>query len=211
MQWPPEELFRTDSVFCYAGDISFISEADLIVTSENTSLDLGSMSGTSVSGRIRKLAATKDTAGNIVSDNLGDYIRDWKLKARHYDNFNLGEVVFTPNTWAAKDNNIKSIGLAVAIRKKANGGAEFDASALVAIINKALNFANESGYKSIFFPIFGLGSAGISPEIAVSSTISALCAALKNRQSSFKIYLGVYRKNDQAELCYRLSEATIGS
>lgn len=191
-------------VSCYAGNISFISEADIVVTSENTSLDLGSISGTSVSGRIRKLAATKNQLGDITSDNLGEFLRKWKNDLNCHDNFNLGQVIFTPITWSAIRNNIKCIALSVSIRNTPDGHSILDPIAIADIISKVLRHAEENNFVSIFFPIFGLGSGGIASDLAISTTVSALAEALRNEKISFKIYLGVYREVDKIELYLRI-------
>lgn len=139
-------------VYCYLGDISHITEAQVVVTSEDTSLDLGSISGTSVSGRVRRLAAEVNEFGDVQVDHLQNYISEWKARTGKYDNFNLGYTVFIPKPFCARRCNIQAIILAVAIRKRPQGGVEFEDGAIIKIAREAIQNTLTSGYSSIFSP-----------------------------------------------------------
>lgn len=191
-------------VYCYLGDVSHITEAQVIVTSEDASLDLGSISGTSVSGRVRRLAAEINEFGEVQVDHLQNYVSGWKARAEKYDNFNLGHTVFIPEPFCAGRCNIQAIILAVAIRKRAQGGVEFEDGAILRIVREAIQDTLTSGFSSIFFPVFGLGSGGVPPERAVNATVKSVCDVLKAEDRRIDVYLGVYRDDDLADLMVAL-------
>lgn len=192
--------FGNSAVNCYLGDISHITEAQVIVTSEDTSLDLGSISGTSVSGRVRRLAAEVNECGEVKIDHLQNYVLDWKERVGKYNNFDLGHIVFVNKPFCADCCSIQAITLAVAIRKRPQGGIDFDDGAIRKIILGSIQNALASGYESIFFPVFGLGSGGIPPERAVTATVKSVCDILRAEKGRITVYLGVYREDDLAEL-----------
>ena len=199
----------SSTVHCYVGDISFITEVDVVVTSENTSLDLGSISGTSVSGRVRKLAANKDSSGEIQKDNLNDFLACWKRDVGKQADFNLGETVFVPNPYSASKNNIKAIILAVAIQKEPQGVSRIDETSIYRIIKSAVKTAVENKYESIFIPVFGLGSGAIDSDVALSATVQGLTSVLRDEIKPLKVYLGVYRESDLIELILKLRPASV--
>ena len=197
--------FGNSHVYCYLGDISHITEAQVIVTSEDASLDLGSISGTSVSGRVRRLAAEVNECGEVQVDHLQNYVLEWKARMGKYDNFDLGHTVFIHEAFCAERCNIQAITLAVAIRKRPQGGVEFDDGAIHRIISGAIQNALASGYRSIFLPVFGLGSGGIPSERAVNTTVQSVCNVLRAENRRIMVYLGVYREDDLADLMISLN------
>ncbi|SMF83849.1 hypothetical protein SAMN02982917_5623 [Azospirillum oryzae] len=187
-------------IYCYLGNVAHINEVDVIVTSEDNSLDLGSISGTSVSGRIRKLAATKNEAGEVVTDNIKIFLDEWKRRIGKSSNFELGTCVFLDNSYGASENNVKSIILSVAITRDENGKADISGAAISAIIDKCVRHAHASNYDSIFFPVFGLGSGGVAPDKALSYFVDGILSCAGKYKSKTKIYIGVYRENDMRDL-----------
>ncbi|HGY0992851.1 TPA: hypothetical protein ACNU17_001191 [Aeromonas salmonicida subsp. pectinolytica] len=107
---------KNSNVICFLGSVENIVDIDVIVTSEDTSLDLGSINGASVSGRIRRMAATFNERNELVKDELNDFIHDWKNK-NSLGPFNKGLCIISPPFNAARVG-IKSIVHAVAIEKK---------------------------------------------------------------------------------------------
>lgn len=193
------------NVHCYNGNISEIREADIIITSEDTGLELGSITGTSISGRVRKLAATVYNTGEIKKDNLGDFIANWKKEHGKMSNFELGVCVPCPAFEASK-NNIKKILAAVAIKKNQDKTTTIDDAALTKILKFALEEARQNNYQSIFIPVFGLGSGNLPAEETTTSTINAIITAHNSLPIEINIYIGTYRHSDLIELIVNLQK-----
>lgn len=197
------------NVHCYLGDVSHITEVDVIVTSEDTSLDLGSISGTSVSGRVRKLAATKNLSGEIETDNLRLFLNDWKEEFGKQAGFDLGHTVVVSTPFCAAKNNVKAIILAVALRRDVNNKGAIEESSVYKIVKSSLAETIALGHRSIFIPIFGLGSGGVSIDDALSATVTSLASCLLQENVGLEIYLGVYRDDHLAELLVKLKAASL--
>ncbi|UVL23585.1 hypothetical protein [Pseudomonas donghuensis] len=191
------------NIHCYNGDITEISEADIVITSEDTGLELGSLTGTSVSGRIRKLAATRHKTQEIKKDNLFDFVADWKKQSGKMSNFELGTCISCP-PFEAASNNIKKIITAVAIQKNQDKTTTIETRALVKIIKFAFETAQKENYRSIFIPVFALGSGNLDPEETISSTINSIKSAYGSSSIELDIYIGTYRDSDLVELITQL-------
>lgn len=188
-------------VHAFCGSITQASDIDIVVTSENTDLDLGTSTGTSVSGRMRSMAATRNPAGDVVRDNLGEFIRQWKLSRRKADNFQLGFCLECDSPYEAARINIRTIIFAVAIRKNQDGMSTIDEQAINEIVKFAIDTAVRKGEKSIFIPVFGLGSGNAEQAKAIAATTNAVKGQLQHTTSTLDIYLGVYRADDLIQLC----------
>ena len=191
------------NVYCYCGSILATSNIDVVVTSENCDLDLGSINGTSVSGRVRRLAATFNSDGTLNNDPVFDSISKWKSKQAHAGPYILGMCVTTPS-FNAIHKGIRSIINGVALNKHDSGINHIDESANRKIIDYALNHCRNENLSSIFIPVFGLGSGGISKDEAVSKTLYPLVDILKQLSFSFNVYVGTYRISDAARVATQL-------
>ena len=60
------------------------------------------------------------------------------------------------------------------------------------------------GYRSIFIPIFGLGSGRIPSSRAISFTVNAVKTHLPKFNEEIRLYLGVYREEDKVDLILKL-------
>lgn len=187
-------------VHAFCGSVTHISGIEIVVTSENTDLNLGSINGTSVSGRIRHLAASWNAMGQLAKDNLEDFIRNWKTRHQR-GNFPLGYCVVSSNPYQAASKGIKTIIFAVAIQKNADGTSTIDEAAINRIVDKAVDTAISLGQRTLFIPIFGLGSGNIQQRKALKITTNAVKEKLNSTTGSVDVYLGVYRMDDLIELC----------
>jgi O-acetyl-ADP-ribose deacetylase (regulator of RNase III) len=175
--------------------VTNISGIDVVVTSENTDLNLGSISGTSVSGRIRKLAAKKDITENLLKDHLFDYIQDWKNNQNTLGPYNLGTCIFSP-PFNAQLHGVKSIVNAVAVKKKHHNTFSIDYVAIDNIIEKSITYCVTKWFESIFIPVFGLGSGGLSTEKCIDITVKSVIKQLNKTDYVLKVFIGVYREED---------------
>lgn len=198
---------KNSNVCCFLGSVENISDIDVVVTSENTNLDLGSISGTSVSGRIRKMAASFDDKNTLVSDHLDDFITDWK-KRHGLGPFTKGRCIVSPS-FNAKQNGIKSIVHAIAIEKNAGKPANIDSSAIKTIVNFSIHHTLNNSYNSVFIPVFGLGSGQVEQEDAINYTLDAIKSSLDNIDKGITVYIGVYKTDDSFALIKQLARKTL--
>lgn len=191
-------------IFCYLGSVTEITDIDVIVTSENTNLDLASVSSTSVSGRVRKMASSKNSLGDIVKDHLFDFINDWKIKQNKLYNFNLGTCVFSPPFEMSKVG-VKSIVNAVAVKKNEQNQYLLSYESIKKIINSVIEHCAKNNYTSVFIPVFGLGSGGVKPEDSIDLCVRSICKSLENNVS-IDVYIGVYRVSDSSHVLKSISK-----
>lgn len=185
------------NIHVYCGSVLAISNIDLVVTSENSDLSLGSISGTSVSGRMRRLAASYNSDGTLSADHLFRHITEWKSSQSHAGPYRLGQCIVSP-PFDAKDRGIKSIVHAITLEKRDSGINIVEESANREVIDFVITHCKANQYSSFFIPIFGLGSGGISRDDAVSKTLTPLIANLRATDTLINIYVGTYRISDAA-------------
>lgn len=192
-----EEWISTSNsrIHTYTGSILQIEDIDVIVTSENTTLNLGSLNGTSVSGRVRRLAASYNSDLTLCQDNLLTSIEDWKSRQPNKGPYQRGVIIESP-AFHAIHHGVKSIINAIAVDKTSDGQNLIDAEAIRRILKSSIEHCKARGYKSIFIPIFGLGSGGNEKNFAISATIDPLVEMLHQENYGLDVYLGVYRIQD---------------
>jgi len=194
-------------VFAFCGSVTHISGIDIVVTSENTDLNLGSMAGTSVSGRIRSLAAKRSATGEVIKDNIAKFVEKWKTSQKKFANFPLGHCIETSSPYEAAALGIKTIILAVAIKKNADGTSTIDEAAINTIVGMVVDTAIRKNQPTLFVPVFGLGSGNSQQSSAIRITTNAVKAKLSATNGAVDIYLGVYRIDDLAELCMTMNRS----
>lgn len=196
------------NIFSYFGSIEDAREIQVIVTSENSDLELASLSSTSISGRVRNMASSKNEVGNVISDPLYENIVDFKRKYNKYNDFNLGTCVQS-RPLELKNYGVKCVIHAISIKKNIDNTISCDVSALRKIISYSIKHCIDNSYESIFIPIFGIGSAQQEPTDFINKQLESLKSVLDqelmNITSSLNIYLGVYRELD----CLYLKKSSI--
>lgn len=185
-------------IYCYCGSIMGLTEAEVLVTSENRYLELGGIDGTSVSGRARRLAASFRIDGSLSTDPLEDFVDKWKESQQYAGPYQLGTTVVSP-PYNACTVGIKHIIHAVALEKRDDGVNLIDEQSIRKIIQFAIDHCMNFSCKSIFIPIFGLGSGRISAEEAILKTVMPIIDVIKSSDASLDIYLGTYRLTDAAQ------------
>ncbi len=104
-------------IHIYCGNIRHLDgEVGAIVTSEDTDLELGRLSGNAVSERARRMAADLAVTGDVVKDNLREGLDIWKLAQSHQSPFGLNTVV-SQDSFGAARYGIRRIFHAVVIEK----------------------------------------------------------------------------------------------
>lgn len=198
---------RNSNIVCFLGSVEKISDIDVVVTSENTYLDLGSISGTSVSGRVRKMAASFNEKNELEKDFLDDFISEWKIN-NGLGPFTKGRCIISP-PFNAEKYGVKSIIHAVAIEKNSNNCANIEFSAIKKIVDYSVNHLLDKSYKSIFIPVFGLGSGQAGQADAINYTVDAVKSALERTENDITVYIGVYRADDGFSLIKQLAIKTL--
>lgn len=202
---PPILIFNS-RIHCYSGTVLSLSEAEVVVTSENTELNLGSIRGTSVSGRMRRAAARFSVDGTLIEDPLSESVAKWKSAQGTNGPYVLGTCFVSP-PFHADTQGIKAIVHAVALEKLGNGSNKVDAAAIREIIIFTLMYCRKNGFRSVFIPVFGIGSGGLSVSETARYTIQPLIERLKVLNYKLDVYLGVYRASDAALIGKYLLEA----
>ncbi len=202
--------YKNINVFSYFGSIEDISNIQVIVTSENSDLEIASLSSTSISGRVRNMAASKNDIGDVIRDPIYENIARFKKKHNKNNNFNLGICIPSQPSELQK-YGVECVINAVAIKKNNDNTISYDDFAIRKIISYSIDHCIKNSFKSIFIPIFGIGSAQQAPTCLINKQLelikSVLDHELTNTQSTFSldIYLGVYRELD----CLFLKKSTI--
>jgi O-acetyl-ADP-ribose deacetylase (regulator of RNase III) len=183
---------------CYCGSIIGISNIDVLVTSENRYLKLGGMDSTSVSGRVRRLAASFRIDGTISSDPLEGFIENWRKSQPHTGPYQLGTTVDSP-PFNASSVGVKHIIHAIALEKRDDGKNLVDEASIRKIVKHAIDLCHRECCTSVFIPIFGLGSGGLSADKTISMTVNPLIDEIRSRNIKLDIYIGTYRLSDAAQ------------
>lgn len=193
------------NILSYFGSITDIKNkknVQVIVTSENSNLELASISSTSMSGRVREMATTKDIDGNITSDPLNEEIIKYKENKRT-TSFALGTCVSSTSTELEK-YGVEKVIHAVSINKNNDNTIDYSDSAIEKIISYSIRNCIEKSFDSLFIPIFGIGSAQQLPEELIDKQLKSLKLVLDNEINNItkplNIYLGVYRELDYLHL-----------
>lgn len=192
-------LINNNELYSFTGSILNIKNIDVIVTSENQSLSLGSIYGTSVSGRIRRLAASFNQDLTLKTDNLSIAIEEWKQKQGNLGPYQMGMTIIN-KPFGASHNGIKSIINAISVNKTNLGEHLIDEQAIRKIINDTVQHCIKNNYKSVFIPIFGLGSGKNERQKAIAMTLDPLIDILSSNNCSIKVYIGIYRITDALTL-----------
>jgi len=200
---------NSSEVYIYLGSINEVSEAEVVVTSEDTDLNLGSMSGTSVSGRLRRMAATVSSSGEVSADNLFMEVSRWKSGLGKLSDFSLGTSVVIDGLAELLKWNVKKVILAVSIRKNDDQTSFIDRAAISRIVLNSFDECLRCGHKSIFVPVFGLGSGNVGRLQATGATLSAVYDVLRKRKYDLKVYLGVYRTGDFVALSVAAAKCSL--
>lgn len=190
-------------IHLYCGNIRNLDgEAEVIVTSEDTDLELARLSGNTVSGRVRRMAADLSETGDVVKDNLRDGLDKWKSALSRQSPFGLGTLVSQESYGAAK-YGVKLICHAVVL-EKIDGATLVNESAVMDCLRKVLEECEARKLRSVFIPLFGTGAGRLSPHENAMKTVRPL-QALLSQKSGFSVYIGTYRLSAMAATWAALS------
>ncbi|WP_210450639.1 hypothetical protein [Pantoea ananatis] len=191
------------NLFSYFGSIKEIRKIEVVVTSENSELELARLSSTSISGRVRYMAALKDEFDDIVHDSLYESVKNYKVSKNKSRYFKLGTCIVSPPFELVK-YDVKCVIHAVSVQKKDDNSIVQDDYATKRILSYVINHCIENSYSSVFIPIFGIGSAQGHVKESVLAQLDSLKIIIDNEMercnSRLDVYLGVYRELDDLML-----------
>lgn len=203
---------ESHNLHMYTGAIHLMAslecKLECVICSENQNLSLGDISGSSVSGRIRRMSAYFNSNSQLERDPIFESINEWKIRNNKFENFSLGTVVFN-EPYNASSYGIKLVANAIALMKKENGINEIREESNLKIIEQVFDKMIQDNLSNVFIPVFGLGSGNIPLDFALNSTLQPLKTLLnKNKFNSysFNIFLGVHKQEHRLALEAKIGE-----
>lgn len=191
-------------IHLYCGNVRHLDgDVEAIVTSEDTDLELGRLSGNTVSGSVRRMAADLAVTGDVLKDNLREGLDRWKFAQSCQSPFGLGTVV-SQDSFGAARYGIRRIFHAVVL-EKVDGLTFVNESAVRDCLRRVFEECEARQLRSIFIPLFGTGAGRLSPHETALKTVGPLVELLKQK-SDFKVYIGTYRLSAMAATWAALSE-----
>lgn len=180
------------------GDVRNIRNIDVLVNSENTDMMPARYYDRSMSGTLRYLDAKKSDDGRVVQDNLAlsltKYIEDGKLQLPVQPG-----IVIPTETLGLRDNGVRYVFHVAAVQGTVGAGYEPITSQLnvcvenalgrVEQLNKELAAKNEPLLQSILMPLFGAGTAKMSPQEAADIMINEIVRTLQYTPTVKKVYV----------------------
>lgn len=190
-------------VVILTGDIGDIRGVDVVVSSENTDLQMARCYDPSMSGMLRYLDATKGFDGHVQVDNLNDTL----LRTIHEQKIKLpvraGCVIPTKTTELEK----RGIRFVFHLASVQGMPAEGYCSVLdrldqpvANVYERFVELADQFGLKSMLFPVIGAGTARRDPMEATRDLLSAVVAQMGCHPECTVTYLLAWRVSHREAL-----------
>ncbi|MEU3986023.1 Appr-1-p processing protein [Streptomyces sp. NPDC026672] len=153
--------------------IELLRGIDILVSSENTYLEMSKIFRNTVSGSLRRAAAVRDETNAVVDDPLARELRGW-LALHHRSGLQVppGTVVPTGPGALAERGVRRVLHAAVAVPRRNGNGYEacertvVDAVAAAFRVAAGERDAYDPPLASLCFPVLGAGRGGLPPERA---------------------------------------------
>ncbi|MFQ6145159.1 macro domain-containing protein [Streptomyces seoulensis] len=192
--------------------IELVRDVDILVSSENTYLEMSKTFRSTVSGALRRAAAVRDAAGEVVDDVLSRELRVWqRTHGRAGLPVRPGTVVAT-SSGALAAQGVRRIHHA-AIATPEGDGDHYHV--MPAVLPEAVRASFELARRerdflslpmsSICFPLLGAGSGGLPAETAARVLLGAVEEELR-RDPAWSVLL-VTLKESRARLLMAASSA----
>lgn len=174
------------------GSIEDLRDIDVVVSSENTDLQMARYYDASLSGLLRYLDATRGLDGHVREDNLNNalqrIIRDERINLP----VGAGAVIPTPTTELAKCG-IKYIFHMASVKGTPGEGYHSVLDRLDRAVTNAYarfsELADEHGLRSILFPLLGAGTAKRDPVEAARLLLDAISKEMRRHPACKTTYL----------------------
>ncbi|MFE1412958.1 alpha/beta fold hydrolase [Streptomyces sp. NPDC058746] len=194
----------------HGGPVEQLRDIDIIVSSENTYLQLSQFFKPSTSGSLRWAAAEKSRGGQVLEDVAGDHLATW---LRDHGLYGLpvrqGTVAPTPSGALAQRNIRRIYHAAIADPVSGTNSYRVDPLAVTRAVHNVFDLARterrELGLplSSICFPLFGAGRGRMSVSRSFDLIWEALMSELAN-DPTWTIHFTTRRKTILALLHDRL-------
>lgn len=170
------------TVILHHGPVETLSDVDVLVSSENTYLEMGKTYSLSLSGSIRRAAAILGDTGAILDDVLQRELRQWLLDNGLAPGLSVTPGVVVPtSSGKLRDQGIRRIYHAATAYPRGLTHTYYVSPNAVRIAVRrvfALARSERDDYdpplRSICFPLFGAGRGALLPTISFGYLWSAL-------------------------------------
>lgn len=156
-------------IYLHGGPVEQLRNIDIVVSSENTYLQMSQFFKSSTSGSLRRAAAEKSGGGQIMEDVAGDHLMTW---LRSHGSYGLpvsgGTVAPTPAGALSRRNVQRIYHAAIAAPISGTNNYGVDPQSIPRAVHNVFDLARQErveqglALSSICFPLFGAGRGGLS-------------------------------------------------
>jgi O-acetyl-ADP-ribose deacetylase (regulator of RNase III) len=194
----------------HAGSIEGLENIDIIVSSENVHLELAKPFKSSLSARLRNAAAYKNAAGEVVDDVISREVSEWiRENARPGLPVEPGTVVATSSGRLVHRGIRRIYHAAVVVPRAGTNEYDVDLESIYRAVRATVQLAKAErraiapALRSICFPLFGTGRAGLDPAISFAWMWPALQQELA-ADDSWEIHISAGRADSAAAVLREL-------
>ncbi|MFI5866184.1 alpha/beta fold hydrolase [Streptomyces sp. NPDC051546] len=186
--------------FLHGGPVEQLRKVDIIVSSENTYLQMSQFFKPSTSGSLRRAAAERSGGGQILEDVAGDHLASWLRRHGHYGlSVEPGTVAPTPAGALSRRSVQRIYHAAIAAPRAGTNHYEVDPQSIPRAVHNTFDLARQEraeqglALSSICFPLFGAGRGGMSVSESFELIWEALMSELAD-DPSWSIHFTTRRK-----------------
>lgn len=172
------------SLAVHQGLMEELRGIQILVSSENTFLETAKPFKSSLSAHLRRAAAVKNPSGAVVTDVVETELKAWlEANARPGLPVEAGCVAPTSAGRLARRGVVRIYHAAIASPRPGTNDYDVDLAAIPRAVGACLELgrlerARHPHLRSLCFPLFGAGRAGIDPAVSFSQMWPALCREL---------------------------------
>ncbi|MFI5641313.1 macro domain-containing protein [Streptomyces goshikiensis] len=182
----------------HTGPIEFVTGVDVLVSSENTYLEMSRTFRPTTSGALRRAAARQNAAGGIVDDVLARELHDWLVR------FAAPGLPVAPGTVVATSagelasQGVRRIYHAATVMPRSDGGYDTTPAVVTKAVRQVFEEAavERDGFAppltSLCLPLLGAGRGGLAPAASLRAMLAAIGPALAERPY-WEVHLAVRR------------------
>jgi O-acetyl-ADP-ribose deacetylase (regulator of RNase III) len=175
-----------------------LKDIDVLVTSENTDLQLARWYDSSLSGVVRYLDAEKSGDGRVIRDSLNEALQEEIARLKLQLPVMTGTVVATRTTGLASKGVQYIFHLAVA---QGSIGAGYSVAidridACISEVYRRFNEVEPPGkVRSLLFPLIGAGTARRNPDEAANDLMAAIVSEMSETKQCETTYLMAWKES----------------
>jgi O-acetyl-ADP-ribose deacetylase (regulator of RNase III) len=196
----------TVSFYSHYGAIEVLEDIDILVSSENTYLQMSQMFKPSTSGRLRYAVALKDDLGRVLQDITQDELFQWMRDRNGYGAKVAAGTVVPTSAGSLESRGVRRIYHAAVVQPEDGSGTYHvnrqTVTKVVANSFRAIAAENQTlatPLRSICFPLLGAGRGGLDNKISLEALYSAIVDELKGSEdlsAPWTIHIICWRKRD---------------